>query len=61
MNNLRVQKSDENKQFWRTNIESQMETIYSEINDADHHASKNKVLLIDRDSLSDWSPIQSFS
>ena len=61
MSNLRVKKSDENKQFWRTNIESKLDSIYSAINDVDHYPSKNEILLIDQDPPSDWNLIHSFS
>ena len=60
MNNLRIQKSEENKQFWRTNIESQLESIYSAIKDAAHYHTKTEILLVDRDSPSDWNLINFF-
>ena len=43
MNNLRIQKSEKNKQFWRTNIESQLESIYSAIKDEAHYPTKNEM------------------
>ena len=61
MNSLRVQKSAENERFWRANVESQVESIYSMLQEKENYPIKDEILEVTRELPMNWDLISSFS
>ena len=51
MTNLRLKKTEENDQLWKSIIETQMNALYITINNDETVPSKNEIILAKKDSL----------